>query len=216
MLEIKEISKSFHNKTVLSDISFLLEMKESIGIQGATGSGKTTLLRIIAGLEYPDSGNIILDNEIISSNKYMLEPSRRNMGFVFQRPSLWPHLTVKQNIEFGLNNYSRKEKEIVSGKLMHELKVNDIQNSYPSEISGGESRLVAIARSLAPEPPLLLLDEPLVNLNEELKDVALQFLVKYIKEKETTTIYVSHNILESLAITNRIIKLEKGEMTNSF
>ena len=212
MLKLNGIHKNFGDVKALQNITFELKQNECIAISGPTASGKTTLLRIIAGLDAPDSGKIFIHDQLASYAGWVLEPSKRNIGFVFQKPSLWPHMTVRKNIQFGLNHLSIKERRSLTDHLMNKLQILELQDRYPAEISGGESRLVAIARSLAPKPGLLLLDEPLVNLNPELKDIALKYIVEYIKENKTALIYVSHDIKESNILSDRVIRMEKGQI----
>ncbi|MFC2101908.1 ATP-binding cassette domain-containing protein [Bacteroidota bacterium] len=214
MIRLQDISKSFGQIPAVHGVSFELTMGESLVILGPTGSGKTTLLKLIAGLELPNRGEIYHNGDLISKPGWASEPSSRSLGYIFQEPALWPHMTVKQNILFGLNQMPKKEALEILGKVMNDLLIDHIRDRYPHEISGGESRLVALARSVSPNPRLLLMDEPLVNLNPEMKDTVWLYLSEYINSPETSIIYVTHDREETANFSDRIMQMSSGELIN--
>ena len=166
ILEIEGLSKSYDGKkNALNDCNFSLEKGEICAIVGESGSGKTTLLRLIAGLERPTNGCIKINGQLVSSDSQITPPQKRQIGMVFQDYALFPHMTVKQNIGFGLKNPSNNEIH----DLLNLIKMNSYADAYPSELSGGQEQRVAIARTLALKPNLLLLDEPFSNLDVGLK-----------------------------------------------
>jgi len=214
MLQLQEISKSYGKQLAVQNVSLDLLEGEAILIKGPTGCGKTTLLKLIAGLELPDKGEIINRGILISKPGWASEPSSRSIGFVFQEPALWPHMTVRQQILFGLFHHSKQEADEVLGQVAHKLTIEAILDRYPHEISGGESRLVALARSVAPEPGLLLMDEPLVNLNPELKKRVWKFLDRYFQSDDKSVIYVTHDPGEIGFFPGRVLSMKEGKLFN--
>jgi len=213
MLRLDDISKAYGKTSAVRGISFELPEGESLVIMGPTGSGKSTLLKLIAGLELPDTGEIIDRGKLISKPGWGSEPSSRSLGFVFQEAALWPHMTVKQNILFGLDRLPKKESRDILDRSMKALCIDHIGDRHPHEISGGESRLVDLVRSVAPAPRLLLMDESLVNLNQEMKDKVWLYLSDYISAPETSIIYVTHNREETVNVTGRTLQMRSGEIT---
>lgn len=206
MLRINNLSKSFSSKIILSDFNLNLNKGEKIVVYGPSGSGKTTLLRLIAGFESPDKGEIFLRGQLISSSKKIIEPNKRKLGFVFQEASLWPHMTVIKNIKYGLNNTSNSDEKLK--KLIEILEIHDILDKFPWQISGGEARRVSIARTMAPSPDLVLMDEPLVNLDNVLKKNILNKILEIININKTTLMYVTHDKEESQRITANKIAIK--------
>jgi ABC-type Fe3+/spermidine/putrescine transport system ATPase subunit len=172
-LEFHDVSTSYGNRTVLSHLSFRIERGERITIQGPSGCGKTTVLRLLAGFVAPDQGGIrIAGREVATNGKILIEPDRRNLGMVFQDLALWPHLTVYQNLEFalkaqGVSEKLRKEK---IAAVLTRVRLEDAAGAYPGRLSGGQQQRVAIARALVAQLLALLMDEPLANLDDDLKD----------------------------------------------
>ncbi len=204
------VAKSFGSVKVLQEVNLNLGNSEFMVIVGSSGSGKTTLLRLIAGLETPDRGEIFVNERKVSSPGYIFPPHKRNLGFVFQASALWPHMTVEQNILFGLKGTPKKKANQRLEELLEKISIGHLKGRYPDEISGGEARRVALARSLAPKPLCLLMDEPLTNLDADLKDNLLYFIIDTLKESGTSLIYVTHDLREAEIITRCRLTLKDG------
>ena len=210
-LKIKNLT-FFHRKNalVLNKINLNIDKGEYVSILGSSGSGKTTLLRVIAGLEKQDSGSIMMGNEIISNESIMTAPEKRNIGLVVQDKALFPHLNVIKNIMFGIRNQSNKQN--TANDIMKLFKIEKHKNKFPHELSGGEQQRVALARSLAPNPKLLLLDEPFDGLDVELKSELHNEVQKIVKLKEITVIMVTHDHNEAKLLPDKIFSIEKGKI----
>ena len=191
-LIIKSLNFSYRNEEVFKDLNLNFKSGVLNLISGPSGSGKTTLLNLIAGLDKPSSGLIILDDIIQSNNDKFVEPENRNIGFVFQDFALFPHLNVKQNIEF-----SRKGNEDLFNKLINRLNIASHLSKYPHELSGGQQQRVSIARALYSEPKILLIDEPISNQDKNNKTEIIEIISEFIKEKEIICILVSHEEINS-------------------
>jgi iron(III) transport system ATP-binding protein len=213
MIELAGISKSFGNYPAVSNVSLSIPDHARIALLGPSGSGKTTLLRLIAGLEIPDAGTISLDGRTISSPEYVDPPSNRSIGFVFQSAALWPHMTVSQNILFGLDPLPEKEQKQRRGILLERLKITHLKERFPDQISGGEARRVALARALAPQPSTLLFDEPLTSLDRELRDDLLSLITETVRATGSAMVYVTHDEYEAEYVADTIIRFEKGSIT---
>lgn len=212
MLELRNVSKIYKDKKAIDNVSIYINKGESLIITGPSGSGKSTLLRMITGLEMVSSGEILLNNNVISSNKYVLNPNERNMSFVFQSAALWPHMTVKENIMFAINNLSKSEAEYKLNSLLEIAEIKELKNRYPNEISGGEARRVSILRAIASDKEIFFLDEPLTNLNMDLKYKLLDFILDIVKTMNKTMIYVTHDLDEADRIQGRKFIMEKGSL----
>ena len=212
-IEVKNISKKFEDSIAIENISFTLNDGELLTFLGPSGSGKTTILRLIAGLIEPDKGEILFDGRNVSK----IPTEKRNIGFVFQSYALFPHLTVTENIAFGLETRKWiKEQKITRVKeLLDLIELKGKGKRFPRELSGGEKSRVALARALAPNPDLLLLDEPLSSLDMSLKE-SLRNAIREIQQKvKVSTIYVTNDQKEAMAISDKIIILNEGRIVES-
>lgn len=212
ILKLKNITLSYNSHPVVNNISLELE-KGKIGcFLGPSGCGKTTILRAIAGFESLRSGEIYINNELVSSVNYTLNPEKRKIGIVFQDNSLFPHLTVAENIGFGLYNFNKKEKKARVNELLCMIGLFDVAANYPHELSGGQQQRVALARAMAPKPDLLLLDEPFSNLDGELRERLGSDVKLLLKDTATTAILVTHDQHEAFSISDEIAVINKGEI----
>jgi iron(III) transport system ATP-binding protein len=205
ILEIENLTFSFSKKNppVINDFSFSVAEGEIVGILGSSGSGKSTLLRLIAGLEAPTGGRIKIANELVVSERLFIQPEHRGVGMVFQDYALFPHMTVKDNIIFGLSHLAKKERQARLKEMLELVKMEELEKRYPHELSGGQQQRVALARALAPKPNVLLMDEPFSNLDADLKESIRQELRLILKKANMTCIMVSHDRKDVEAICDR-------------
>ncbi len=208
ILELKQINKSF-DRPVLKDVDLEVQQGQIISILGKSGSGKSTLLNIIAGFETANSGSLHINEEVIFDKKKNTEPQDRNIGFVFQNYALFPHLDVKANLLFGVKN--RKNKTLVK-KLLEMVGLEGYEKKYPHELSGGEQQRISIARVLATDPDIILLDEPFSSVDTLLKAQIEEDLLKLIKKSRKTAIFVTHDAKEAMAISDKIAFIYNGEI----
>ncbi len=210
MLELRRISKSFDGNKVLSDISFQIKTGEIVALLGPSGSGKSTLLAIIAGLEKPDSGQVLWDGKDLVN----IPAHRRSFGLMFQDFALFPHRDVFGNVAFGLE-MAGKAKVQFKKRVDEVLDLVNLQGFVRREVSslsGGEQQRVALARALAPEPRLLMLDEPLGSLDRALRTRLLEDLARILRKSGQTSLYVTHDQAEAYAIADRIVLLNAGHV----
>jgi len=207
ILELKDLSHSYDGSEIsLKNISLIVNKAEKVSVLGPSGSGKSTLLRLIAGLEKPYSGTITIQGKIVSDQDHMVAPEKRNVGLVVQNKALFPHLTVEKNIGFGIRKNQEKTKIIAD--LLSLFKIEHLSNKYPHEISGGEQQRTAIARSMAPGPELLMLDEPFSALDRELKEELYAELNHIFNERQQTIILVTHDLDEAKVLSDKQINLD--------
>ena len=213
IIRARSITKSYGLESVLSDFNLDGWNGSIVGILGMSGSGKTTALRLIAGFEKPDSGIIEMRNEIISNEDTFLPPEQRNVGMVFQDYALFPHLNVEKNISFGLSAL-----EIKSGRLEEVISMCNLEKyrkKFPQELSGGQQQRVALARALAPNPEVILLDEPFTSLDAHMARDLREEVVTLLKQTETTAIIVTHDQEEALSVCDVVSVLENGKVIQS-
>ena len=201
-LIIKSLDFSYQNEEVFKDLNLNFNSGILNLVSGPSGSGKTTLLNIIAGLEKPSSGLIMLDDDIQSSNDKFIEPENRNVGFISQDFALFPHLNVKQNIEFSGN----RNEELLN-KLINKLSIANHLSKYPHELSGGQQQRVSIARALFSEPKVLLIDEPISNQDKNNKTEIIRIISEFIKEKEIVCILGSHEEINNVPVETKSFNL---------
>jgi ABC-type Fe3+/spermidine/putrescine transport system ATPase subunit len=210
MLELINIAKSYEQKPLLKNISFQLNAGETICLLGASGSGKSTLLRMIAGLEFPENGNILFNG----IDLVPIPPHLRDFGLVFQDYGLFPHLDIFNNVAFGLKMQSLPKENILARvtEMLEMVNLQGFEKRRVTDLSGGEQQRVALARALAPEPRLLMFDEPLGALDRTLKEDLLNELRMILHKTSIPAIYVTHDQDEAFTIADRILLLHDGEI----
>ena len=212
MLEIKNLAILFDGKTIISDISLRLEQGRIGCLLGPSGCGKTTLLRTIAGFEQPRRGEVRVNGRCFSSPSSLVPVEQRGVGMVFQDFALFPHLAVRDNIAFGVQEQSGEARRARVDEVVRMLEIADFQHQYPHQLSGGQQQRVAIARALAPRPDMLLLDEPFSNMDIELREQIARELRVILKQDGMTTVLVTHNQLEAFAMADEIGVIRDGAL----
>ncbi len=211
---LKNITKRFGKSVAVDNLNLTIADGDFITLLGPSGCGKTTTLRMIAGLETPTEGEIWIDGKCMFSAEKGINvpPSKRDVGFLFQNYALWPHMTVYQNISFGLENMKWPKDRIRKkvDELLKMLKIEEFEKRYPSELSGGQQQRVAIARTLATEPKVLFMDEPLSNLDAKLRMDMRTELKRLHLETRSTFVYVTHDQLEAMTLSTKICLMKKG------
>ncbi|WP_029033173.1 ABC transporter ATP-binding protein [Salinimicrobium terrae] len=212
MLEIHSLSKSYDKgkSFALKNVSFNLNEGDVCALVGESGSGKTTLVRLIAGLETPDAGNIVLNGEMFSSLHNFVPPEKRKVGLVFQEYALFPHMTLFKNVLYGISR--QKNKKIRAQEVLDLVGLGEMKERYPHQLSGGQQQRVALARALAPNPSLLILDEPFSNLDAMLRAQLRNEIFEIVKKTGVTAIFVTHDTQDALAVADEILILQKGEL----
>ena len=207
---VRNVSKSFGDFAALTDVSLEVEGGSLTALLGPSGSGKSTLLRIIAGLEYPDAGEVL----IAGSEATALKPQKRNVGFVFQHYAAFKHMTVRENVAFGLKVRKRPKDEIRErvDALLRLVQLGAFANRYPAQLSGGQRQRMALARALAPEPEVLLLDEPFGALDARVRAELRDWLRRLHEEVHVTTIFVTHDQAEAMDVASQIAVMNLGRI----
>jgi iron(III) transport system ATP-binding protein len=211
-LRLENLSLHYGAVTALDDVSFDVARGSILCLLGASGSGKSSALRLIAGLERPTSGRITLQDQVVADEGQHVEPERRHVGMVFQDFALFPHLTVKANIAFGIRDEDRTQAGSTVARLLHDVGLTDRADHYPHMLSGGERQRVALARALAPRPRILLMDEPFSSLDSRLRDQVRGQTIDLLRRTGTTTILVTHDPVEAMRVADRIGVLAHGRL----
>ena len=212
VIAVENVTKYFDSVEVIREFSAVINDKEFVSLLGPSGCGKTTMLRIIAGFEKPTSGEIRIGDRVVSSGKSFVPPEKRGVGMVFQSYAVWPHMTVFDNVAYPLKISKRPKAEIKAKveKILESVHLDQYAARIPSQLSGGQQQRVALGRALVSEPELLLLDEPLSNLDAKLRE-SMRFEIKDIQKKfGSTVVYVTHDQAEAMAMSDRIIVLDRG------
>lgn len=212
LLSVEHVCKSYGDNRVAHEVNFSLKKGEIGCLLGPSGCGKTTLLRVIAGFESIQSGLVRIDNTVVTSKDDTLPPEKRSIGMVFQDYALFPHLTVCENVGFGIRKMSSSARKGRVADLLSLVGLSETCHKYPHEISGGQQQRVALARALAPKPELLLLDEPFSNLDALLRDRLTVEVRDILKDLGTTALMVTHNQHEAFSVADKIGVLFKGKM----
>jgi iron(III) transport system ATP-binding protein len=213
-LILNGLTKIYGRLTVVDAIDLTLEQGEFVSLLGPSGCGKTTTLRMIAGFIPPDAGTIEIDGKVLSAPGSVLPPERRGMSMIFQSYAIWPNMTVAENVGFGLELRKLPRAEVRSrvGAILEVVKMSHLADRYPSELSGGQQQRVALARAIVVEPAVLLLDEPLSNLDANLRE-EMRFEIRRLHDEfRITTVYVTHDQAEAMATSDRIAVMNAGRI----
>jgi iron(III) transport system ATP-binding protein len=211
ILALQKVDKKYRNAEnfAVKDVSFEVPKGEVLALVGESGSGKTTVLRLIAGLEHPENGSISLSGVTIVEGKRSVPADKRQVGMVFQDYALFPHLTILENVKFGLHHFPGNSEQVAK-ETLRRVGLSENFNNYPHQLSGGQQQRVALARAMAPNPKILLLDEPFSNLDALLKDQVREEIRQIIKKTGITAIFVTHDTRDALSTADRIAILHKG------
>lgn len=214
-IQLTNINFRYRNadKLTLQNVSLSINKGELVSILGKSGSGKSTILRIIAGLEVPSSGSLLVGDKTLVSETCFVQPEKRGIGLVFQDYALFPHLTVADNVKFGLRKMSRKQKMQRLDEVLQLVDLVGYEKRYPYELSGGQQQRVALARALAPNPSLIMFDEPFSNLDADLQIQIREELRSIIKKANITSIFVTHDQSDAAALADRVIVMDEGRIS---
>lgn len=215
-IELQNVGKNFWPGPVaaLTDVSLQVKPGEIFTLLGPSGCGKTTALRLIAGFERADAGRISINGRVMDGGGRWVPPEKRGVGMVFQDYALFPHLTVFQNVVFGLNGRRRDNgrRETRARQILSLVGLQDMAHRYPHELSGGQQQRVALARAIAPEPVVVLLDEPFSNLDAHLRHSLRDEVISILKQSKTTCMFVTHDQQDALAVSDRIAVMNRGRV----
>jgi ABC-type Fe3+/spermidine/putrescine transport system ATPase subunit len=214
LLELNGIVKRFGSTTAVDGLDLEIHEGEFVVLLGPSGCGKTTTLRMVAGFETPSAGEIRVDGQPVSSPRRVVPPERRQMGMMFQSYAVWPHMTVRQNVAYGvkLKNLSKNAAAQAVEQALATVRMENHGDRYPAELSGGQQQRVALARAVAVEPKILLMDEPLSNLDAKLREDMRRELRRLHGELDFTTVYVTHDQGEAMTLADRIVVLNDGRV----
>ena len=211
-VQLRGVSKSFGAVHAVREVNLDIERGELMAVLGPSGCGKTTLLRTIAGFERPDAGSVEVSDEVVAGPGRFVPPERRRIGMVFQDYALFPHLTVTGNIAFGLVNRPRGDREALTRRTLELVGLQHKASRHPHELSGGERQRVALARALAPEPAVVLLDEPFSNLDATLRAGLRREVELILRDAEATALLVTHDQEEALSLADRVAVMREGRI----
>lgn len=213
-LQLVNVSKRFGDLTVVRDLSIIVAEGQMLVLLGPSGCGKTTTLRLVAGLLHPDEGLILIDDKVVAKAGWGLPPENRGLGMVFQSYAVWPHKTVFQNVSYGLE-LRRLHRQDIAQRVQRALDLvhmTDLGTRYPSELSGGQQQRVALARAIVVEPALLLLDEPLSNLDATLREQMRVELKTLQHDLGLTSVYVTHDQAEAMVLADQLVVMREGSI----
>jgi iron(III) transport system ATP-binding protein len=209
-VRLRGLSKSFGQVGAVRELSLDIERGELLSVLGPSGCGKTTLLRLIAGFERPDAGCVVVSDEVVAGPGRLVPPEQRRIGMVFQDYALFPHLTVEGNVGFGLSTRPREERDALTRRTLELVGLQHKSSCPVYELSGGERQRVALARALAPEPELILLDEPFSNLDASLRASVRREVELILRDAEATALLVTHDQEEALSVADRLAVMREG------
>jgi iron(III) transport system ATP-binding protein len=211
-IRLDRIAKSFGPTRAVEEVTLEVARGELMAVLGPSGCGKTTLLRLIAGFEAPDRGSVDVGEETVAGPGRLVPPERRRVGMVFQDYALFPHLSVEANVAFGLSRRSREERDSLTRRTLELVGLQHKARRHPHELSGGERQRVALARALAPEPEVVLLDEPFSNLDATLRADLRREVELILRDAEATALLVTHDQEEALSLADRLAVMREGRI----
>ena len=211
-LEVKQLDFSYGRNQILFDVDFTVEESQIGCLLGPSGCGKTTVLRAIAGFENLTKGEIVLNGNKLNGSKIFVEPEKRQIGMVFQDIALFPHLSVDDNIQFGIRTLTHTQRVRRSNELLDLVGMSQFKKMYPHELSGGQQQRIALARAMAPKPSLLLMDDPLSSLDEELREQLAREIRLILQEEKISAILVTHDQNEAFAVGDHICVMHQGRV----
>jgi iron(III) transport system ATP-binding protein len=214
-LTFDRIGHTYGKLTALDDVTFDLATGEILALVGHSGSGKSTLLRIAAGLERPTTGSVLLENRELCGANCFVPPERRGIGLMFQDYALFPHMTVLENVRFGLGKLPRVEADCIARHTLESVGLASYADDYPHALSGGEQQRVALARALAPAPKVLMMDEPFSNLDRRTRDQVRDETITMLRGSHATAILVTHDPEEAMRLADRIVLLRAGRVVQA-
>lgn len=214
VIEVQQISKRYNETRAVNKCDLQVSAGEILALLGPSGSGKTTLLRLIAGFERPDEGRIVINERVVVdvASAVWVAPEDRGVGMVFQDYALFPHLTVAQNVRFGLRRASKQDSQHRVEQLLRLTELAHCADRYPHELSGGQQQRVALARALAPRPPVVLLDEPFNGLDPELRPQMRREVARILRHLGTAAVLVTHDQEEALGMADKVAVIRNGEV----
>jgi len=211
-VRVRGLSKSFGAIEAVRELNLEIERGELMAVLGPSGCGKTTLLRVIAGFEQPDAGCVVVSDEVVAGPGRIIPPEKRRVGMVFQDYALFPHLSVEGNVGFGLTSRPREERDALTRRTLELVGLQHKARTNVHELSGGERQRVALARALAPEPDLVLLDEPFSSLDATLRGGLRREVELILRDAEATALLVTHDQEEALSLADRLAVMRDGEI----
>ncbi|MEH0885055.1 ABC transporter ATP-binding protein [Enterobacter sp. UNJFSC 003] len=213
-ITLKSVTYAFGANTVLNHIDLHIDAGSVVALLGPSGCGKSTLLRLLAGLTHPAGGEIRFGDRQVAKADWSLPPEARDIGMVFQDYALWPHMTVAQNVAFPLKmrNIPRQERDVRVAQALSRVGLTAFADRKPAGLSGGQQQRVALARAIVAEPRVLLFDEPLSNLDSELRESLCQEMASLLRQLRTTAVYVTHDRREAEILADRIVHLSAGSV----
>ncbi len=212
VVELSDVGKRFGDVPALSGVSFTVSEGEIMSLLGPSGCGKTTVLRVIAGFEMPDQGEVTLGGTVVSGGGVQVAPERRRVGMLFQEYALFPHMTVEENVGFGLNRLSPEDRRVMLQRAMELVRLDGLEARYPHELSGGQQQRVALARTLAPQPVVVLLDEPFSNIDANLRTRMRVRVESILRDGGISAVFVTHDREEAFAIADRVAVMHEGRI----
>jgi iron(III) transport system ATP-binding protein len=214
VIDVQQISKRYNQTVAVNSCDLRVASGEILALLGPSGSGKTTLLRLIAGFERPDEGRILIGDRVVvdTANSVWVAAEDRGVGMVFQDYALFPHLTVTQNVRFGLRNTNKRDREVRVEELLRLTELEHCAERYPHELSGGQQQRVALARALAPRPGVVLLDEPFNGLDPDLRPLMRRQVARILRHLGTAAVLVTHDQEEALGMADQVAVIRNGEI----